>query len=90
MAMTTKERSTTEARRKLSDIVAAAHYGGERTTITRNGKPMAAVVSLEDLEAMEALEDHMDIKRATERLEDHRKNGGAKTLEEFRDEIEEG
>ena len=76
----------TEARHEFADIVAAAHYGAERTTITRNGKPMAAVVPLEDLEAMEALEDMMDLKVARKRLADFRKHGG-KTLEAVRAEF---
>ena len=84
---TTKKRSTTEARREFADIVAAAHYGAERTTITRNGKPMAAVVPLEDLEAMEALEDLMDRKVASKRLADFREHGG-KTLEAVRAELD--
>ncbi len=85
---TTQKRTTTQARREFADIVAAAHYGAERTTITRNGKPMAAVVPLEDLEAMEALEDMMDLKVAKQRLKSFRKQGG-KTLEAFRQELNE-
>jgi prevent-host-death family protein len=83
-----REYSTTEARKHLSDIIAAAHYGSERTKITRNGKPMAAVVSLEDLEAMEALEDMMDLKEAKKRLKEHREEGGATSLEAFRKELQ--
>ena len=83
---TTKKRSMTEARREFADIVAAAHYGAERTTITRNGTPMAAVVPLEDLEAMDALKDLMDWKVAHKRLADFHKHGG-KTLEAVRAEL---
>ena len=77
----------TEARREFAAIVAAAHYGAERTTITRNGKPIAAVVPLEDLKAMDALEDLMDRKVAQKRLADFRKHGG-KTLEAVRAELD--
>ena len=75
-----------EARREFAAIIAAAHYGADRTTITRNGKPMAAVVPLEDLEAMDALEDLMDWKVAQKRLADFHKHGG-KTLEAVRAEF---
>mgnify|MGYP006447659907 CR=1 FL=1 len=55
-----KKHSMTEARCEFADMVASAHYGAERTTITRNGKLMAAVVPLEEPEAIGALEDLMD------------------------------
>lgn len=44
-----------EARARLRDLVCRAAYAGERITITRNGSPAAALVSLEDLRALEAL-----------------------------------
>ncbi|WP_236537901.1 type II toxin-antitoxin system Phd/YefM family antitoxin [Spiractinospora alimapuensis] len=41
-----------DARAKLSRIVDAAVSTHERATITRNGTPVAVLVSLEDFEAM--------------------------------------
>ncbi|QCQ92060.1 type II toxin-antitoxin system prevent-host-death family antitoxin [Rhodococcus sp. SGAir0479] len=46
-----------EARAQLRDLVCRAAYAGERITITRNGSPAAALVSLEDLRVLEALAD---------------------------------
>ena len=57
-----------EARSKFSDVVNRAAYGNERTIITKHGKSMAAIVSMEDLEILERiiakLEDEMDVQSA--------------------------
>lgn len=80
--------SATEARDKLSEILSHTQYAGDRTVLTRHGKPVAALVSMRDLEALQALEDATDVKRARESIEDARKHGGTKSLEDFRDELE--
>lgn len=56
--------SAAEARKKLSDLLGAAHHGQARIVITRGGKPYAAIVSLEALEALEAYEDAQDLEAA--------------------------
>ena len=53
-----------EFRNNLPDFLNRAQYGHERVTITRNGRPIAAVVSLEDLELLSALEDRLDLRDA--------------------------
>jgi antitoxin Phd len=55
-------------RQNLSEIVSRAAYGGERTIVHRRKKPVAAVVPIEDLEFLEAVEDRMDIEEARRRL----------------------
>lgn len=61
-----------EARRTFTDLLARAAYGKERVTVTRNGRPMAVLVPVEDAEALEALEERIDLedvrKRAKEKL----------------------
>lgn len=79
--------SSSEARRNLSDLISSAAYAAKRSVVTRKGKPMAAIVSIEDLEAMEALEDHMDIQRAKESLEEARASGETKSLEQLENEM---
>jgi len=79
--------SSTDARKNLSDLIASAAYAAERSVVTRKGKPMAAIVSIEDLETLEALEDHMDIQRAKESLEEARASGGTKSLEQLEREM---
>ena len=40
------------AREQLSDLLNRAHFGGERTVVTRRGRPFAALVPLADLERL--------------------------------------
>lgn len=50
-----------ELRSTLGDAVARVAYTGERTIITRHGKPAAALVSAADLARLEALEMAEDV-----------------------------
>jgi prevent-host-death family protein len=50
-----------EARGEFSDLVNRAAYRHERVLLTRHGKPIAAIISKEDLEYFEALEDRDDL-----------------------------
>ena len=63
-----------DARRGLSDILNRVVYGGERVVITRHGKDVAAIVSSKDLEALEKIEDMIDVTEAEKRLSEGRKN----------------
>ena len=46
----------TNAVRGLSDVVNRARYARERIVLVRHGSPVAAVVSMQDLETLEGLE----------------------------------
>jgi prevent-host-death family protein len=48
--------SAAEAKRNFSELIGRAAYGHERIIIERKGKPMAAVIGMEDLRRLEALE----------------------------------
>ncbi len=43
----------TEAKAQLSALMARVGYGGERFVIERRGRPLAALVGVEDLERLE-------------------------------------
>ena len=47
---------TTTAKDTFGDTVNRAAYGKERIILTRRGKPVAAIVPLEDLELLDELE----------------------------------
>lgn len=50
-----------EARKMLPDLVARAAYGHERTVIAKRGRPMAALISVDELRILERLlEEHRD------------------------------
>lgn len=47
-----------------------AAYRHERVLLTRHGKPVAAIISKEDLELLEALEDRADLEAVRVALAD--------------------
>ena len=47
--MTERRISVREARAGFSEILGQVHYAGETVVIDKNGRPFAALVSLEDL-----------------------------------------
>jgi prevent-host-death family protein len=49
----TREVPVTQARADLAELVSRVGYTGERIVLTRHGKPLAALVPVEDLEALE-------------------------------------
>lgn len=62
------EMPISDARDHLGEIVSKAEYAHERTMLTRHGKAVAAVISLEDLRELEAAEDEADLAAAREAL----------------------
>ena len=58
--------STSEFRDEASDAIGRVRHGGVRLVITRNTKPVAAVIPLEDLALLEKLEDKLDLLLANE------------------------
>src|SRR5262249_54117734 len=50
-----------DARKDLADVLNRAAYGKERVVLTRRGKDVAAIVPIDDLNILEAVEDHMDV-----------------------------
>jgi prevent-host-death family protein len=61
MKMATRQMNSGAARNELPDLVARAAYAHERTIIAKRGKPLAALISMEELEILEhLLEEHRD------------------------------
>lgn len=60
--------SITEAREHLSDWADRVAFKGERLCVKRNGKPVFAMVSVEDMKLLEAIEEKIDIEEATKAL----------------------
>ena len=63
-----KEMTITEARSNFADLVNRATYAKERILINRRGKPVAAIVPIEDMELLEKIEDAIDVKLARKAL----------------------
>lgn len=62
--------AVTELRVAISDLLDRVAGHGERIAVERYGKPAVALVSPEDLELLEAIEDRMDIEAARKALMD--------------------
>lgn len=50
------EVTSDEGKNRFGDVLNRAGYGNERIVITRFGKPVAAVVGMRDLEALEEID----------------------------------
>lgn len=74
-----------QTRSGLADALNRVSYGGERIAIARRGKPIAAIVSSDDLETLQRIEDAGDIRDARKALRAYRRNPkSAMPFEEFR------
>ena len=76
--------SIVEARNGLADAINRVSYGGERVIFARRGKPVAALVSPEDLALLQRMEDAEDIRAARKALKEYdRDPSSAITLDEY-------
>ena len=78
--------STVELRRRLADTINRASYGRSRFVVERNGRPVAAIIPIDDLLRLEEMEDAADAAAADEA----KAEGGSMNLEEFRRRITRG
>ena len=79
--------SVTDAREEFGELVAKAHYTKVRTTVTKHGKGIAAIVPLEDLHLLLELEARVDLNEAREALEEAREKGTV-SWEELKEELD--
>jgi prevent-host-death family protein len=75
--------AASDARNEFSDTLNRVSYQGERIVLHRRGRDVAALVPLEDLETLQALEDHLDIEAARKAL----KEKGSISAEDLRAEL---
>jgi len=67
--------NTVNARAQFSEIINRAAFGKERVTLTRRGKEIVAVVPIEDVKLLEALEDKINLEEARAALAEAKKKG---------------
>ena len=73
------------ARNNLADTINRVSYGGERVVFARRGKPLAVLVSPDDLTRLQKMEDAADLRAARAALAEHARNpSGTMTLAEYR------
>lgn len=63
-----KKIGVSDARDHLSEVVDRARYTHERVVLTKRGREVGAIVSIEDLRLLEMLEDQVDIDLARKAL----------------------
>lgn len=71
--------SAAKARDQFADLVNQVAFGKQRAKVTRRGKDLAAIVSLEDLELLEAIEKRLDLIEFLEAMEQW-EDSGKKTV----------
>lgn len=77
--------SIAKARSGLADAINRVSYGGERVVFERRGKPVAVLVSPEDLAHLQRIEDAGDIREAVKVLRAYDRNPAAfKTLADYK------
>jgi antitoxin Phd len=62
--------TTAEARKNFADIVNTVAYGKEPVVLTRRGQEIAALISIEELQLLQKIEDYIDIEDAKKALEE--------------------
>ena len=76
--------SIAEARNGLAEAINRVSYGGERVIFARRGKPVAALVSPDDLALLQQIEDDEDIRAARKALREYERDpSSAITLDEY-------
>lgn len=81
--------SVAEARNRFSEILSTAIFAHEPIIIQRRGRPIAAIIGIEEYEALaERLEELQDIREAEDALREHAAQG--RSVRELFREIEGG
>jgi len=62
--MATNRLPASKARERFADILNEVSVRGDRVVLERHGKTVAAVISIADLQLLEALEDRFDVEEA--------------------------
>ena len=64
-----------DAPSRFAEAVARAERDGERVLLTRDGKPVAAIVPIEDAERLEGWEDAQDAAAVREGMAEYERTG---------------
>ena len=75
-----------ELKEHSTDVLSRVQYGNERIAVTRHGKEVAAVVSIEDVRLLERLENALDVHDALAAIEEAEREGTI-SLDELREEL---
>ena len=76
--------TVTDLRDHLPDKIDDVRFTKERILVRKHKKDVAALVSVEDAQLLEALEDIIDLSAARKALADYERDGASVSIEEFR------
>ncbi len=77
--------SIAEARNGLADALNRVSYGGERVLLARRGKPVAALISMDDMALLSRIENAADVSDAVAALKEFERDpAAAVTLAEYK------
>lgn len=65
----------TELRHRFAETINRVGFGKERVMLSRHGNPVVALVPIEDLQLLEALEDRIDLEEARAALVEAKAQG---------------
>lgn len=71
--------SLADAKNRLSELVSAVHGTWERVTITKNGRPVAVLMAIEDLEGLTETLEILSDPEAMAAIDEHRSGTGELT-----------
>lgn len=66
--------TSADARKNFADIVNTVAYGKEPMILTRRGQEIAALISIEEFQLLQMIEDHIDIEDAKKALDESGEN----------------
>lgn len=75
-----------EAKEEFSELLNRVYHSKERIIVTRRGKEIAAIVSLDDLHKLQESQSKSDLEEAVEALKEARIKGTI-TLDDLKEEI---
>ncbi|MHA1568987.1 MAG: type II toxin-antitoxin system Phd/YefM family antitoxin [Alphaproteobacteria bacterium] len=62
--------TASKVRKEFADTINKVAYGGKRIIVHRRGKDLAALIPMEDLDLLEAIEDRIDLEEARKALKE--------------------
>ncbi len=65
-----------QAPNHITDAIQRVSVGGERVLFAQRGKPLAVLVPVEDLAALERMEDEIDLKELRKARREYERHGG--------------
>lgn len=71
----TEQLTTSQAREQFAEVINRVAYGKERVILNRRGKALVAVIPIEDVRMIEALENEWDLEDAREGIAEAKSEG---------------